>query len=158
MEEDKKIQRSFNRELKLSAVKWFKEHGENVSATAREFNVDRKRIREWVDQEDKIKSMRKQKKRDGCGRKAFYPLVEKKLKDEFDDKRSKGLSVKMWWFKSRAKQLMKELYPSVDDFKCSDNWLRLFLSRARISLRRKSHVSQKVPQDALPQILTFISG
>ena len=54
----------------------------------------------------------------------------------------------MWWFKSRAKQLMKELFPAVDDFKCSDHWLRLFLSRVRISLRRKT-------QDALPQILTF---
>ena len=155
MKTAKKNYRSYNREFKLSGIKWFKEHGKNISATAQEFGVGRKRIREWVQNEEKINSMGKHEKRDGGGRRAFYPLVEKKLKDEFLEKRTNGLAVKMWWLRSRAKELMREFYPEVDNFKYSDHWMRLFLKHSRISLRRKTHVSQKNPQDASPRILKF---
>ena len=33
--------------FKVQAVDWLRSHGQNVSAAAREFGVDRKRIREW---------------------------------------------------------------------------------------------------------------
>ena len=39
---------------KLSVVDWFDRNGNNVSQTAREFSVDRKRVREWVSLEDTL--------------------------------------------------------------------------------------------------------
>ena len=89
----------------------------------------------FVQNEEKINGMAKHKKRDGGGRRAFYPLVEKKLKDEFLEKRTNGLAAKMWWFRSRAKELMREFYPEVDNFLYSDHWMSLFFKRSRISLR-----------------------
>ena len=40
--------RSFSVKYKLSVVAWHNENGHNVSRTAREHCVDRKRVREWL--------------------------------------------------------------------------------------------------------------
>ena len=101
-----------------------------------------------------IKNMKKQTKRNGCGRKPLYPLVETNFKNEFLGKRKKGMSVKMWWFRARARKLVDNFYPTAD-FKCSDHWMRLFLKRNRISLRHKTHRAQKLPEDAVPKIKSF---
>ena len=50
----------------------------------------------------KKNGMAKHKKRDVGRRREFYVLVEKKLKDEFLEKRTNGLAVEMWWFRSRT--------------------------------------------------------
>ena len=80
-------QTSYQHEYKLAAIKWFNKHEKNVSATAREFNVDRKRIREWVKNVETIKNMKTQSKRIGCGREPLYPVAETKLKNEFLEKK-----------------------------------------------------------------------
>ena len=47
---------SYNVAFKCSAITWPRQHGRNVSKTAREFEVDPKRIREWNSKyEDLIK-------------------------------------------------------------------------------------------------------
>ena len=47
--------RSFNVKWKLNAIDWHRNNGEVISRTAREFNVDRKRIREWLAREDELR-------------------------------------------------------------------------------------------------------
>ena len=54
--------RSFTVQFKLNAIKWHQENGIIVSATARTFNVDRKRIREWLENEDLLRQNRIGKK------------------------------------------------------------------------------------------------
>ena len=77
---------------------------------------------QWFKDHEKISPTMKSKRKGTA-------VEEKKLKDEFLEKRTYGHFVKMWWFRSRAKQLMRELYPTVENVKCSDHRMRLFFKR-----------------------------
>ena len=146
--------KSYTREFKLSVIKWHEEHGNIVSGIADKFSVDRKRVREWVKQKTEIEKMKTSSRKNKSGRKAAFPLTENELHSDFLKLRQEGQAVKSWWFKSRAKQLVKQHYPN-KTFSCSDRWLRLFFKRKRISLRRKTHTSQRIPEEATPLVLKF---
>lgn len=152
--------RSFTREFKLSVVQWFHSHGKNILRTSSNFKVDRKQVRQWIKNEEQI---RKQKgtSKSVRGRKALYPLLEKRLIEEFSERRALGKIVKKWWFISRAKTLIKELYPNADNeattFKFSDRWFSGFCRRNKLSLRRKTHTSQKSPAHLKDSITKFHS-
>ena len=83
--------------------------------------------------------MKKQIQRVRSRRTAFYPLAETKLnlslKNEFLEKRKKGMSAKLWWLRARVKQLIKDLYPTAVNFKYSDHWMRSLVKR--FTVRRK---------------------
>ena len=71
--------------------------------------------------------------------------MEDKLYSEFLQLRKDGRKVKRWWFKTRAKQLMADLYPDVKDFKHSDQWFKGFRNRKNVSLRKRTHAAQHAP-------------
>ena len=52
----------------------------------------------------------------------------------------------------RAKELSDD-----DDFKASRGWLERFMSRKRLSLRRKTTVCQSIPADCIPKLVSFIT-
>jgi hypothetical protein len=58
--------------------------------------------------------------------------------------REKGMKVKEWWFGSRAKQLMQQMYPKAE-FTMSNAWSQNFKHRFHISLRRPTNTAQKEP-------------
>ena len=77
-----------------------------------------------------------------------YPLLENALYSKFLEMREMGKTVKRWWFNSKTKNLLKEIYPDqVDNFKMFNRWFTGFCRRNRISLRRKTHTAQKSPED-----------
>ena len=47
--------RSYTVKFKLSAIEWHNAKGTNVTKTAQEFGVDRKRIRDWLSSEDTLR-------------------------------------------------------------------------------------------------------
>ena len=74
----KKARRSYCREIKLNAIKWFQNHGNNVLQTANKFGVARKQIRTWVKNARKIRASRMFTRKIKSGRKALFPRAEKK--------------------------------------------------------------------------------
>ena len=56
----KASRRSFTREFKLSVIQWFHLHNKNILQTASYFKIDRKQVRQWIRNEEKI---RKQKRK-----------------------------------------------------------------------------------------------
>ena len=64
-------------------VDWLRKNDRNVSKTAREFEIDRKRVREWDKNHDKLlenKTGQLAKKRKiGCGRKPLSVDLDVKL-------------------------------------------------------------------------------
>ena len=71
--------------------------------------------------------------------------MEDKLYSEFLQLRKDGRKVKRWWFNTRAKQLMADLYPDVKDFKHLDQWFKGFRNRKNVSLRKRTHAAQHAP-------------
>lgn len=80
--------------------------------------------------------------------------LETRLHDEYREQRRLAKKVKKWWFITRAKQLMSELYPTdVDRFKYSP--LRRFRRRFGVSLRATTHTAQQDPQNLENVISSF---
>ena len=48
--------RSFTVQYKLQVIKWHTENGTSIRKTANHFNVDRKRVREWLNNEDHLRA------------------------------------------------------------------------------------------------------
>ena len=76
-------QDSYTVEFKILVVDWLRKNDRNVSKTAREFEIDRKRVREWDKNHDKLlenKTGQLAKKRKiGCGRKPLSVDLDVKL-------------------------------------------------------------------------------
>ena len=51
--------KSNTREFKLSATQWIFQKGKNLSSASRKFNLDRKRIREWLEQEESLVNLKR---------------------------------------------------------------------------------------------------
>ena len=69
-----------------------------------------------------------------------------RLHSEYKDLRKKGLKVKGWWFRLRARQILSELQPEAN-FCYSDAWFSGFKKRYRLSMRRATNTRQKEPAD-----------
>ena len=142
--------KQWTREQKLEFIALYKKY-KSKSRAAKELQVKYKHTlnsrtyNRWITNECKIRSAGYGSKKIGCGRKACYPDMEKRLHDEFTAMREKGMKVKEWWFRSRAKQLMQELYPKAE-FTMSNSWFQKFKHRFHISLRRPTNTGQKQPE------------
>ena len=58
---EKSKKKSYRHEYKLKVIQWYQDNGRNKGLTSRHFQVDGKRIREWVDNEEKTKARLKKK-------------------------------------------------------------------------------------------------
>ena len=111
------------------------------------FKVDRKRVREWkqnkIQLTDRAASTKGStwKRLEGGGRKAFNIILEENLLEWIYDRRSKGLRVSRKLIMKKAKIMYDEQCKESDEYEdlfiASTGWLRRFMNRYGLSLRRK---------------------
>ena len=77
------------------------------------------------------------------GRKAAFPDAEKKLHAQFIAARKERKKLKHWWFISRMRQLLSELY---------DEKAEAFCRRYKVALRTKTHRAQKAPESVVDDV------
>ena len=80
--------------------------------------------------------------------------MEAVLYDDYKEPRKKGLKMKRFWFRTRARQLMDQMHPEVS-FRFSEGWFDRFKARHSISLRRPTNVSQTPAEDKMGSIRRF---
>ena len=148
------VRKRYDMSFKLKAVEVAET--QSKEAAARQFKVDPKRIREWCAQKDKLidtcmkksgKSKRKRLKR--AGRRPMDEDMEEVLFQWICEMREQHLRVSRRMIKEKAKTIKA-------DFKASTGWLNLFLKRYSLSLKRKTTVSQTVPADVIPKLVSFV--
>ena len=136
--------------MKREVVNYAKQHGKSVAAS--HFNVNVSMIGRWIKASmNWTTETNGKKKKIGCGRKALYPEAEKVLYNWIIEQRKQGLAVTYLCIQNKMKEILREpsiiaLYDSIDDFKASLRWLRLFLKRYGLVLRRRTKISQKLPK------------
>ena len=130
--------KSYPREFKLSVVKFYREN--NLYKTSKKFSLNTKTLLRWKADEEKILDSPTGSRHVKHSKGATYPQTEKALFREFQELRKKGLKVKGYWFKIRAKQILSELQPEAH-FVCSDGWFDRFKARHKISLRRPTNTA-----------------
>ena len=151
----KKVHRkSYTREFKLSVIAFYRSH--NLYQTSKKYELNTKTILRWAASEMEISKSTKGSKHCHKHHKPDHPEMEAAILEEFKEMRRKGLKVKRYWFKFRARQLLAELEPD-NNFKFSNGWFDRFKARNNISLRRATNTAQKPATDKLSLIRNFHS-
>jgi len=98
----------------------------------------------------------------GSGRKVFYPEAEKRLYNWIIEQRKQGLAVTYAIIRVKILNILKEpdiivLYGDITNyFKLSNRWLYAFMKRQRLSLRRCTKISQKLPEQTKELLESFL--
>ena len=118
---------SYKVDFKIQAVEWLRSHGQNVSAAAREFRVDRKRIRDWDHQYSRLLQHNvgsaKEKRKVHPGRPPVSPELDKAVFDFLEDELSEGQVVTNKILLRQEREIAGGKGIS-ERFKASDMWLR----------------------------------
>ena len=124
-------------------------------ATARKYGVDEKRVREWKKQKAQLGSLNSKKRRlDGGGRKAALPDMEEELAGWIELMRAQNLRVTRSNVHSKALEFAEAR--GNEEFHASPGWVNNFLRRHSFSLRRRTTVGQRLPQDLITKVVGFI--
>ena len=150
----KQKRKSYTRETKLKVIEFYYSRRKHLYQTCKQFELNTKTVLRWINDEKKIRDSKKGSKHTKHDRRAKYPDVEKRLYREHRDLRRKGLKVKGWWFRTKAKQIFEELYPD-ETFQFFNSWFTGFKTRSHISLRRGTNTCQRQPADKKAAIHGF---
>ena len=145
---------SYSMKFKINAAKYAKET--NVSEASRNFEVDRKRIREWVSHFDagKLQEQATSSKRlSGGGRKLRDVDIDQDIFEWFTDRQSQGMRVTG---KALLVEAQRRFFAGgITAFKASRGWLEKWKTRHSVLTRVKTTVAQKMPPQMEDKILSF---
>ena len=97
----------------------------------------------------------------GSGRKAFYPEAEKELYNWVLEQRKKGLAVTFITLRISMLEILDrpEMIAFYGDlrteFKATTGWLNAFMKRYKLSTRRWTKISQKLPEQLEEKLENF---
>lgn len=132
--------RSYTVQFKLNALDWYYKNGENKNLTAKMFSVDRKRIRDWLQDESNLRSdptpERTKRKRTNCL--PQYKDIEEALYQFYIEQREKGCRPKNAELRAKSLEYAMELGYR-DSFKASVHWLCNWKRRNKISYVTMEH-------------------
>ena len=121
---------------------------------SREYGLSEANVRHWRKNKNTLKECRSSTKAPGRGRKLFFPDVEKKLVEYVHERRFSGSSISTVEVRLKAFELVKEMYPG-SIFKASARWCQLFMKRNDISIRRRTSIAQRLPDDVENKLLDY---
>ena len=155
--------KSYTLNFKLEAVKFAELNGNRCAA--RKFNVDVRRIREWRNKKEQISEQcrkphgKQRKMLDGTGRKPAHEVVENKVLEWIYDRREKNLRVSCILIMKKAKIIFDSTQTSSEtseSFVASRGWLRNFMRRHGLSLRRRTSIAQKDPEQLIGKLVSYV--
>lgn len=145
-----RIRQSYTVREKLDVIKYAEAHGNR--AAGREFNVGESSVREWRrDKASLMKLPRTNLAQRGSA--AHYPEIEKQLLSWVEKRRDRGIAVSTVELRMEGRRLAGLL--EAKDFKGSARWAYAFLKRHNLSIRRRTHIAQKLPSDNEEKLLEF---
>ena len=129
----------------------------SLSEASRRFKIDRKRIREWMKNEQKLSECSKSRKRSsGGGRSVKFEGIDIQLVEWINNERAEGLRLSRKRIQRKAMELYDEQENKTESFCASDGWLFKFLQRKHFSLRRRTTIAQKIPEDVKQKVMNYI--
>ena len=144
--------RSYTAVFKLQVISYVEEHGNR--AAGRKFDVDESNVRKWRRNKEDIKKMPSIKKA-RRGKKAQHPKLEKTLLEWVEERRLGGIAINTVHLRLQAKLIAKKMKLNQSEFKASRGWASNFMSRHNLSVRRQTHISQKLPADIEEKLMNF---
>lgn len=145
---------SYTSGYKLKAVQLAENLG-SLNKAAIHLGISHTLILRWRDQKIKLEALPRLKRADR-GKSAQFPELETKLFDWVSDKRKQGMPISTTALRLKAKLIAKSGdSESYDNFKASFTWCYSFMRRKNISIRRRTHLAQKLPCDLERKVVEF---
>ena len=143
---------SYTARFKLTVVTCALEKGNREAAG--QFQIDEKNVRRWRSQQEKLKGLRRdQRAARYCS--AKFPELEKELKEWIDEKRKAGIGISTTVIRLKAKSMAKARNVAESEFKALVHWCHRFMDRHDLSIRRRTTISQKLPENFEDKLLKF---
>ena len=145
---------SYKIAFKLQVVAFAKEHGNK--AAARHFGPPptEKMVREWRRQEEGLKQIKGTMHGRRSSKKVpKWPELEEELKNWVREQRNVGFSVSTKMIMEQGKKIAVE--KNLGDFKGGATWCYRFMKRQGLSMRVRTHLAQKMPNEYEAKILQF---
>ncbi|KAM7297491.1 uncharacterized protein ISCGN_022642 [Ixodes scapularis] len=148
---------SYTIQKEVEVVEWHRKNGANVSKTARHFEVDRKRVREWNTSYQVLLQQchgtNKLKRAIGRGRPVFSEEIDDALMDFLETERSAGRAVSNRLLQEHARKLAEQM--GLGNFQASCQYIANWKKRFNVSMRVGTNESQKLPADYVEAITVF---
>lgn len=134
--------KSFNASTKLKAINYAKMHSNRKAADI--YGCDEKSIREWRKNEAAL-TKANPNQRAARGKCSQWPELEFQLKNWILDLRSQSISVSTIDIRQRAFSLAIE--NNIEGFRNSLNWIYKFMRRNDLTIRSRTTVGQRLPDN-----------
>ena len=145
--------RSYSVTFKLKVIKLAEEKGKHYASKT--YGVDRKRVREWCQQKEKLNKLPKNRQRlEGAGKPLKYADIDNKLLEWLSERREAGVRKTGKALKREALRLHRA--NGSQSFKASCGWYTRFIKRHNLSLRRSTHISQHAKEITDDRTDTFL--
>jgi transposase-like protein len=153
-ETDRKKLRSFTTSFKLQVIREAK--ATSRRAAAKRFGANPKRVREWIVSEDKILvAPRDRRKADGGGRKPAHKAIDKVILQRIRKRRRDRQRVTRHVVMAEAKRIHSVRSDRDPTFMASDGWLRKFMARNKIFLRRRTTIAQRIAIELADKVSSY---
>ena len=123
-------------------------------AAGRDFNMNETNGRQWRRLKDRLQKMPRSKMADR-GSSAHFPELEAELLQCETDRRIQGYGISKAELRLKGLHLAKK--PNNANFRASVAWSYAFLKIHNLSIRRRTHIAQKLPSDYEDQLTKFQS-
>ena len=121
----------------------------------RHFNCHESNVRNWRKQFNKLKTWPSTKRTDR-GKSAQFPQLENELFHWVCDRRDAGIGVSSTEIRLRAMQIFKTKFETKNvSFKASLCWCYRFMKRHHLSVRRRTTIAQRLPDDYTDKLTKF---
>ena len=135
---------------------------QSKKAAAKRFDIKLKQIRDWEKKREQLMSSAPYIKKLHPERSPSLPELEKPLFQWLQNLRQESKAIIHNMVVKKAKKMaeadeMKQLYPTIQDFKFSNKWLDSFIGKYNLSNRRRTTISQQLPEDLIEKQHSFLS-
>lgn len=142
--------KSYTAKHKLEIINYAKEHGNR--AAGRQYGVGEASVRDWKKAEEELK-ISKPQKRASRGHSAKWPILEENLASWVRAQRDAGSAVSTVNIRMKAQTIATEM--NIMNFKGNPSWIFKFMKRNQLSVRVRTTVGQKLPEDWEEKISNF---
>ena len=139
---------------KLRIIQFAEQNGNR--AAEREFGVSESNVRLWRKSKENLEKMPRLK-RVNRGKKAAWLELEIDLLAWITEKRNNGIAILPSLVRLKALDLAKDEKYNIPEghFKAGNHWCQRFMKRNNLSLRQKTTLAQRLPDDYEEKIVTF---
>jgi hypothetical protein len=156
-----KLRRQWNAREKIAIITYH-EKGHSKRSTAAKFKIEPKQLRDWLGKKQQLLKAQPGVKKLNTGSAPKFPALEAVLLEWIKERRNKQHAVSRTMVQMKAQSFAQQqewqiMCPNLQSFAFSNKWLDGFMSRNKLSNRRRTTIAQHLPDDLIEKQQEFLA-